>query len=1389
MPSHSPKVQHIVTAVIVAHDGAAWIPHVARAVRNQTRPLDRVVAVDTGSRDRSGAMLAEAFGRGVVFGMDRTTGYAAAIHQALRHRAASSHVPPVGSTAVEQVEWLWLLHDDCEPETDALERLLAGVSQAPAVAVAGPKVMDFTDRRVLLEAGFTIDRAGRRVTGIEPREVDHGQHDGDRDVVAVGSAGMLVRRDVWERVGGFDPGMRLYREDIDFCWRVIGADYRVRVITDAIVYHAEAVTRNRRRASAAPRRARQDRRNGLLVLSGNLPLLPMLRALAANLVLSLLRTAFFLVAKRPRAALDEVSAYLAVAGSPLRLMAMRRRRAHGRRAAYSRLRPDLPPGRSLRRLAEYASVALSRSHQGEMVGSHHATDDPSEDDSLLVDSGVVQRLLTNPGVLTFIALTLISLVAERSLLAATPLAGGALVPAWGGASDLWREYLQAFHPVGIGSSASAPPYLAVLAALATVLGGKPWLAVDVIVIGCVPLAGLTAYLATRRITSFVPARVWAALAYALLPVGMGAVAAGRLGTAVVLVLLPLAGVSLAGTVTRPRRRARRAAWASALIITVGAAFVPLVWLLVVVVVVAGWVAFGRRRPGSLLNAGIVVAVPMLVLLPWSAGLLTHPSAFLLQAGINADGLSQRVLPARSLLLLSPGGPGLPPFWVTGGLAFAAIVALLVGSRRRPVLAGWGAALIGLAAAGGASRVLLRPADGGTAIPAWPGAALALAGAGLVLAAAVAGDSLPRLLGSGRWRRPAGLAGLLVAVVACSAPALAAASWVVTGVRGPVGPSGGQVLPEIVTLSSGNGLRLRTLVLRQTAPGLVDYSVLRASDPPIGAPEEASPPAAQHALGVAVARLTAPAGGQTGDQGRVLASFGIGYVLMPAPVSARLGGLLDSVPGLRLVSKTATFELWEVMDTVAQVTVVEPDGKVVPVDSGTIGVTGAAVPASGGTLLLAEPAGGWSASVNGRPLTPLAAPVNGWEQGFRLPPGGGTLTIGRSGLIRDLAVGLELLAVLAVAALALPGARVAGEADEEAAAARHGRTVESARESEEGPERGVHEGRHSQVPALAAAAVAPPGRAGLAPAGAAGAREEDDHRPAPRRGDGAPDAHTSPRMSPARAEAASAPRRAAGSRASGHARGAATGSRSRRGLFAGRRDRRADVPERGEAGARRRGGPGADVPDGPAPARRSGRGVDGGDGRGVDPGEARGLGRRDGRGVDPRDDRDSGPLPAARGPRPSRADAGTGRDRLMGPPGEPGRGDGPGWRPGDRGSSRPAPGGPPAGWDDRPGGPPAGWDAPPGYGRERGGSPDHDDRAGRHTHVPDRGPGGRGRPVPDGRALPRSRVPADDSVLPPLPPPPPRSGRPRRPLPDYRAADGEELGWDQDPPDVRGESDW
>jgi GT2 family glycosyltransferase len=1040
LPENASHLRHVVTAVVVAHDGARLLPGLIQAVREQTHPVHRTVGVDTGSQDRSGAALAELLGPEAVFGMEADTGYGAAVARALRHPAARTPVPGSGPDQDTPAEWVWLLHDDCEPAADALEQMLRAAGRSRSTAVLGPKLRDLSNRRVLREVGVTTDRAGRRFTGVEPGEIDQGQHDGSRAVLAVSSAGMLIRRDVWDQVGGFDPNLPLFRDDIDFCWRVHAAGYEVRVITDAVVYHRELSARQFRKTPATGGHPRMlDRRSALYVFAVNLPLWPMLRVVAGCIAGSCVRAAYFLVTKQQRKAAAHLGAVAWLLRHPALLWHERRRRAADRQRAYTVLRAQLPRARTFARLAERVSGQLSRGSGYETGGLHHAVvDEPDDDMPIPETNSVMRRVLTSPGVLLFAGLAVVALVAERSLTGSVitgsgTLSGGALVPAWGTAGDLWREYLAGYHDAGIGSTASTPPYVGVVAALATVLGSRPWLAVDVLLFGCVPAAGVTAFLATRRVTSVVAVRIWIAATYALLPVAMGAVAAGRIGTAVAFVLLPLAGITIRRVLTGPPRAARRAAWASGLLIGIAAAFVPLIGPIAGAAALGAAAAWRWLGPRTVLNAGIVAAVPAAVLIPWTFHLVTSPSAFFLEAGVTRAGLAATNLRPESLLLLSPGGPGLPPVWVTAGLVVPAFCALLARRRMTLVYTGWGVALAGLAIALVVSRVRVTPPQGGTAVSAWPGIAIAIAAAGLLLAAAPliealigaarrhlgrAGDQAAGRLPRTGWRVLAAAAGC---AVAATAPVLAAGYWLAGGVGGPLAAASPQILPAFVAASSEGPDRNRTLVLRQDGGGL-SYTVLRDADPVLGEPELTPGSSSTSALAGVIAALGSAGSGDTGDTGQALSQFDIGYVLLPAPIDQALAQQLDAAAGLAPLTSAPAYDLWQVSGTVARARVVTADGSVVAVPSGAIGVNAALAPATSGTLVLAEAAGGWSATLNGKPLTALTQPVDGWAQGFVLPPGGGHLVITRHELARDLSLGGEAVILLVAFVLALPGTR-------------------------------------------------------------------------------------------------------------------------------------------------------------------------------------------------------------------------------------------------------------------------------------------------------------------------------------------------------------------------------
>ena len=444
--------------------------------------------------------------------------------------------------------------------------------------------------------------------------------------------------------------------------------------------------------------------------------------------------------------------------------------------------------------------------------------------------------------------------------------------------------------------------------------------------------------------------------------------------------------------TRPPRTARRAAWATGLLVAVAAAFVPLVWPIAVVAALGAAAAWRWLGRATVISAAIVALVPAAVLLPWTFRLLTSPAQFFLEAGIQRPGLAVAGLRPESVLLLSPGGPGLPPAWVTAGLVLTAFGALLARRRMVLVQAGWGIALAGLAIALAVSFVRVTAPEGGIKVSAWPGVATCIAAAGLLVAATPLVESAVRGFAQAKQAVTGRLASLgsprilvlAVLAVAASAPVLAAGAWLVTGVRGPIAAAGPQILPPFVAASSSGPNQTRTLVLRP-AGGILTYTVLRNTDPVLGEPELTAGAPGTKALDGVVASLDAAASGDEGNTGQALSQFDIGYVLLPGPVSPSLVHQIDGAAGLMPLTQLSAYDLWEVAGTVARARVLTANGTVLPVPSGSIGVNAVIAPGTSGTLVLAEAAGGWSATLNGHPLTHLAESGRRMGAGFRPAP--------------------------------------------------------------------------------------------------------------------------------------------------------------------------------------------------------------------------------------------------------------------------------------------------------------------------------------------------------------------------------------------------------------------
>lgn len=862
-----------VTAILVERDGDE---SAARALAASTRRPDAVVRVPAGSS------LAR-----VVADLPRPP------------RAADDHPALFGSPGDD--EWLWILPGSAAPEPDALARLLGAVEVAPSVVIAGPKLVDHDDRTLLRSYGESVTRHGTTIP-LADDELDQSQHDAQDDVLGVVLPGMLIRRSMFELLGGPDRGLSSFDAGLDLSMRARLAGGRVVRVAGARVAVAEGAQDFLRRRPLSP--GARDRVRRTAHLHRRLVYAP--RAAVPfhwlSLVpLAIVRALGMLLAKRPAAIPGEIAAAFAAAfdGSvPAARASLRRTR----RVDWSALAPlRIPP---------------------DVVQERRATARDRE----YVASGIpdIVRASFLPGGLAVTVVgAAVGTVLSLRLFGADALAGGALLPV-GDLGGLWTN-LDWGPRDGQGLAGPADPAHVVLAVLGSLTPWNPSLALVVLWIAAPALSALAAWWAATRFSARAWPPVVAALLWMLAPPFLAALAEGRPYAVIVHVLLPWFVLAL---LEAPRSWS--AAGAAALLLAAIGASAPVLAPALLGLVVAWAVA----HPRALVRV-LVTSIPLLAL---AAPLIAAQFARGTPLGLLADPGPAVPFATPSgwhLLLGSPSAGsdgwsalvalvGLPAelgtvaavaFWAP--LAAIVLLALFLPGARRALPAAI-VAFAGLVTAV-ASAHLAPSAAGAEAVAIWPGAGLSLYWGGMIAAVAVGLTAL-RAAGAG-----VGAAVVLSALVAV-APALAGlVSAGAVGPGGVVGPGDGRTMPAIVAAEAAGDPGLGTLVLRPQSDGSLSASIERGTGATLAS---VATYATTRPEGGADQDLLAELAGNLASRGGydpapVLADLGLEFVVL-TPVDAlhdrgaalvrdRAAEALDAQPALSPVGDTVRGSLWRFGD--------------------------------------------------------------------------------------------------------------------------------------------------------------------------------------------------------------------------------------------------------------------------------------------------------------------------------------------------------------------------------------------------------------------------------------------------------------------------------------------
>ena len=252
-----------------------YLPSVVKYSANAT-----VYVADNGSEDDSLLFIAQHFPTVKTIALEKNYGFTGGYNRAL---------------AQIEAEYFVLLNDDVEVTFKWLRPVIELMESDDKIAICQPKLLSYKDKTKFEYAGAAggyIDYLGYPFCAgrlFEHIEEDKNQYNKVREIFWASGAAMFVKAKIFKEMGGLDEDFFAHMEEIDFCWRVKNAGYKVMYCPDSVVYHYGGATLNK----INPKKTYLNFRNNLLLLYKNLPAKQLNRILRKRKYLDLLAAIVF----------------------------------------------------------------------------------------------------------------------------------------------------------------------------------------------------------------------------------------------------------------------------------------------------------------------------------------------------------------------------------------------------------------------------------------------------------------------------------------------------------------------------------------------------------------------------------------------------------------------------------------------------------------------------------------------------------------------------------------------------------------------------------------------------------------------------------------------------------------------------------------------------------------------------------------------------------------------------------------------------------------------------------------------------------------------------------------------------------------------------------------
>ncbi len=223
-----------VDIIVLNWNGAADTLRCVDALEQQTFPYRSLLVVDNGSVDDSPRTLKQLEDRDRVelLLLPTNLGFVGGCNLAMQKGFDSG------------ADYVWLFNNDAIPEPDALDHLVTVAERNSQIGLLSPLILEADDHSLVqLGCGlFDLSQPGYQPT-YDVGQAQAWQRDFPDRIILHGTA-LLVRRSLYQAIGGFDDRLFAYWEDIDYSIRSSQAGYQNLSVLDTHVYHGSKDTRN-----------------------------------------------------------------------------------------------------------------------------------------------------------------------------------------------------------------------------------------------------------------------------------------------------------------------------------------------------------------------------------------------------------------------------------------------------------------------------------------------------------------------------------------------------------------------------------------------------------------------------------------------------------------------------------------------------------------------------------------------------------------------------------------------------------------------------------------------------------------------------------------------------------------------------------------------------------------------------------------------------------------------------------------------------------------------------------------------------------------------------------------------------------------------------------------